>query len=351
MACAISLRHGGWFHRHDRDDYNLSSCWLMKPRYNCMGDVRRPLPSEWWHVPDTSEPDNTWRKLLVAHNTAADDIAERSGLRGAIRACERYCQCQQNDGHVTKANVPGPGKRMINLLLAGDSHLRQAYEAMACRWRDFVTGGSLITGPLDRPAMSNRVLGKRWQPKRTLNRSDTILTPIEKIKRPSYTQNPMNPPCHYNLESASYYKGGRFPPMQEPAEEICMDDLATIEFLNTLRITYVFRSYAYEGDLEAIFREYLDIDPQHIDIVVHNADQNLDIKWSSTEKKPHFLDFSKVHGVLEYQMTRDASSKYGATNAKYQDDLHSCLPGIPDDEVDILFVALLTESAITDAAR
>eukprot|EP00041_Stephanoeca_diplocostata_P009581 m.148197 g.148197 ORF g.148197 m.148197 type:complete len:370 (-) comp17799_c0_seq1:739-1848(-) len=344
---SISLHHGGWIYRHDRRDYDLNSCWLMKPRYNCMGDTRRPLAAEWWYVPDLTAPENTWRDLLIANtDTDVNDHAEHTGLRGAIRACERY---QQQESKPAKA--PINGKRMINLLFAGDSHLRQMFEAMACRWRDFVTGGTLVTGPLDRPAMSNRVLGKRGKMKRFLNRSDTILSPIEQIQRPDNAPNAMNPPCHYSLDSSSYYKGGQFPPKQEPAEEMCTDDLARIEYLDTLRIYYIFRSYAYEGELETVLRDYLGVDPQDIDIVVHNENQNLDIKWSSTNRSPHFLDFSDVRGILQKQLQRDAGTAYGATNAKMEDDGHPCLPGIPDDEIDVLFVALLTESEIITTAR
>ena len=39
-------------------------------------------------------------------------------------------------------------------------------------------------------------------------------------------------------------------------------------------------------------------------------------------------------------MKRDVGHAYGATNAVLRDDNHPCLPGIPDDEVDILFSAL-----------
>ena len=39
-------------------------------------------------------------------------------------------------------------------------------------------------------------------------------------------------------------------------------------------------------------------------------------------------------------MKRDVGHAYGATNAVLRDDNHPCLPGIPDDEVDLLFSAL-----------
>lgn len=349
LSCAtktstISLHHGGWVHRHDRQDYDLSSCWLMKPRYNCMGDKRRPLASEWWHVPDTSVHNITWRDLLVKRDGRTSDLAEQKGLRGAIRACVRYLrkripqQTPKNTEIETRVTV-------TNMLLAGDSQLRQIFQAMACRWRDFITGGSLIVGPLNRTNPFERHDDKRI----LFKKSDTVLKPLEQIRRPAYTKKTFNPPCHHDIRSSSYYKGGKFPFKQEQVEPICKDDVAMIEYLNTLRVYYVFRSYAFEGGLETVLQDHLKINPENVDVVVHNDLQNLNINWARKNQRsdmPHFLDFSDVREELKLQMARDATTKYGATNAILKDDFHPCLPGIPDDEIDILFTALLTNSSI-----
>ena len=49
--------------------------------------------------------------------------------------------------------------------------------------------------------------------------------------------------------------------------------------------------------------------------------------------------FSILDG-LGIKLLRDAGSQYGATNARTTDDDHACLPGLPDDEVDVLFAAV-----------
>ena len=47
-------------------------------------------------------------------------------------------------------------------------------------------------------------------------------------------------------------------------------------------------------------------------------------------------------------MRRDIGHLYGATNGVKINDGHPCMPGIPDDEVDILFSTLLTKSRHID---
>ena len=48
-------------------------------------------------------------------------------------------------------------------------------------------------------------------------------------------------------------------------------------------------------------------------------------------------------------MTRDLGRLFGATNGKFTDNGHPCLPGLPDDEVDVLFATLATVSRSIDA--
>ena len=63
----------------------------------------------------------------------------------------------------------------------------------------------------------------------------------------------------------------------------------------------------------------------------------------SVDRKKQLIDFGPVRTNLGAQLERDAGDSYGVTNAKFQDNsLHNCMPGLPDDEVDILFTAIGT---------
>ena len=63
-------------------------------------------------------------------------------------------------------------------------------------------------------------------------------------------------------------------------------------------------------------------------------------------KRRHFIDFGRVRATMRKQLLRDSGSQYGATNAQTTADDHACLPGLPDDEVDLLFVAIAEHACI-----
>lgn len=71
-----------------------------------------------------------------------------------------------------------------------------------------------------------------------------------------------------------------------------------------------------------------------------------DVDAACPAKKVVFVDFGRVRATLQKHMLRDAGRLYGATNARYVDDGHPCLPGLPDDEVDYLFAVLADEGAM-----
>ena len=58
-----------------------------------------------------------------------------------------------------------------------------------------------------------------------------------------------------------------------------------------------------------------------------------------------WVDFDMVRATLKAELTRDAGTAYGATNRVFTDDTHPCLPGLPDDEADLLFAALADRRA------
>ena len=57
---------------------------------------------------------------------------------------------------------------------------------------------------------------------------------------------------------------------------------------------------------------------------------------------PLLLDLDGVRGALMAQLrgAMGGNATIGATNARYVNDPHPCMPGLPDDEADVMFAAL-----------
>ena len=157
----------------------------------------------------------------------------------------------------------------------------------------------------------------------------------------------MNPGCHgghHSVKISKFYKDG--PPQ---SLDWCTDELVWLEFEKTLRIYYMFDPWMRtEGidDALKMFGSGLD----QMDVLVCNECNQLtkgekDSFFQSDDAavKKQFIDFGPVRTNLRAQLERDSGDSYGATNAISQDDsLHCCMPGLPDDEVDILFTAIAT---------
>lgn len=136
----------------------------------------------------------------------------------------------------------------------------------------------------------------------------------------------------------------------------CGDHLARVEFGEALHAFFVFRPWAYSVPLAEVLETKLGLRLSELDALVCNEHCGL----AAPGEKPHrprqqfrravdaacpgkktaFVDFGRVRATLQKHMLRDAGRLYGATNARYADDGHPCLPGLPDDEVDHLFAVL-----------
>ena len=345
------LCQGGWVRRWDRGDYNASTCFIMKARYNCKEDTRSPGAAAWWHVPDKErQPNTTWRDLLQAYGGG-------NAFEGAVRATDQY---REHGSHA----------RPLNILIVGTSFMRQVFEAATCRWRARITGGRLRT---DGPHMGMAELRDNGN----ITKNQTSLTHLSAATT-------MMPPCHgqdfrrHKKPVSVFYRGGlpasqlvplnatdrRFCQSHTSAPSgfqfcgfpVCNDNLATIEFSRRLRLHYIFRPYAYADGLDQVL-DHLGIQAEHVDVLACN-DHCAKVKknWAGTlgglyrSREEHtgqnagkgafFLDFGKVRATMQVQMERDLGHLYGATNAQYKDDGHACMPGLPDDEVDILFSAI-----------
>lgn len=311
---SLALGDGGWEHRHDRGYYDWSSGWLMRARYNCQGDQREPPAASWVHLRNRTS------------NTTWDDLIQRRGghMEIAAGAMRRTTTCRMG------SNEP----MLTNVLMLGDSMLRQVFEALASRFRAHITGGALN-------AASPTILRLTQKYEVDLTDFGFLRLPMDGLRHPGG--------CHgFNI--SAYYRHG--PPAD--SLDICEDNLAWIEFNKTLRVTFVFRPSAFSEDLETVLSGSTGISLHDVDVLVCNdrcgglgtkiRDRFLHYNPSPYTPQGHYIDFGPVRSILQAQLLRDSGSRYGATNGKRKDDSHACMPGLPDDEVDILFAAITTRS-------
>lgn len=306
-AATVSLKGGRWVEAAPRAEYDWT-CWLMKASYNCKDDPRRPVAHAWTHVSAANE---TWA-ALVGRRGGHFDVAKR------LRRC-------------------GDATRPANVVVLGNSLMRQVFESMACAWQNRVAGG-LVQARGPRMDIAALRAGTRS------NASDVVLA---RVSAPP-------PPCHGPAPD-KWYKGAAV------GGGDCGDNAARVDFGDELSIFFVFRPWAYVEPIGEILRSKLGLELAEMDALVCNDFCGLS---HPSEKRRHthvarlrraataacpaarelaYVDFGRVRATMQKQMLRDVGFLYGATNAKYDDDGHPCLPGLPDDERDFLFAVLAND--------
>jgi hypothetical protein len=133
------------------------------------------------------------------------------------------------------------------------------------------------------------------------------------------------------------------------------DNVAVVEFGRKIRFYYVFRPQIYE-DLPGLLKEKLDLDPKDIDVLLFNDGQDETFKENSD-----LLDILSASGAwqrrlvwpywsFEEMQLRDIGRWFGADNPwiTSKPDGHACMPGPPDDEVNLLMYLLYSNSVIRE---
>ncbi|KAJ1456121.1 hypothetical protein M885DRAFT_518646 [Pelagophyceae sp. CCMP2097] len=368
-GAGVNLKNGGWVRIEPRSQYDWR-CWLLKARYNCKGDVRMPPANAWAHVSDR-RTNATWAETFAHDHLGVANRANRrrrcpaapeaagtpaagtptaaAGVTPAVAGTTGAAA-----GALAAAAGTGPAADVTNILIMGNSFLRQTFEAMACRWAANVTGGTLatMTPPMN---VGGLKVTERYDVYSALG-----------LRRLPFGDD-MTPDCHGGSADKFYANFSM-------GESGCRDDISFVEFFGGLRVFYLFRPWAYQGGALALLKR-LDLKPEQVDVLVCNDHCGLTAPGSGGRRvmkaavrqfrnllqtKPGeakclqadaaFVDFGDVRAALQRQL-RFASphGAYGATNARLTDDGHPCLPGLPDDEVDILFSALADGSNRVEA--
>jgi hypothetical protein len=143
------------------------------------------------------------------------------------------------------------------------------------------------------------------------------------------------------------------PTQRHCSQPIYNDNLAIVEFGRKIRFYFVFRPKIFE-DLPGLLKEKLDLDPKDVDVLLFNDHQEEDIK-----KYSELVDIFKASGAWQRRLVwpyalfretqmRDIGRWFGANNPWITEapDTHACMPGPPDDEVNLLLYLIYSNSVI-----
>jgi len=306
----IQLRnHGKFIPSNHVPRYDYKSGFLMKARYNCA------------HPPEYNSTTGTATDYQLVLNYG--DSNNACDLRSMINKVGGPQGTAKMLGITNKSNRP------YHVLIQGTSYLRQVFEALVDGFQDQITDILLQSGGMD-PGPKHTVLN--------IDQLGTFLgmEDYEKdVKRG----------CHASGEKiATFYQKGVIPP-PEIMSKTCGDNIAMVEFGGVIRFYYIFRPQKYAKKiLRYIYQNVFGFTKNdEIDILIWNK-YNHDPSNSTPDLRPkQQMDFSLLKPLKKMQWEQ-LGYFYGADNPYIEKppDVHACMPGVPDDEVDILLYILLT---------
>jgi hypothetical protein len=209
------------------------------------------------------------------------------------------------------------GKRVpkhTNVLITGSSFMRQVYEALACRYNHLIVRGLVQLNS----NLSTRNFG--------------VFAPLPSARSGLSCRG-------YN--SSQYFSAEVGAP--HVLHESCQDSLSMVEYAGGLRVFYMFRQYLYDASLGKLFTA-LGLSPTDVDVVVTNYESKFNVAvMERVNPKVAVLHFEQV--LPFFYKTQEKYCGWSDTVVNPgvgadHPDTHPCMPGIPDDEVDVLLLAL-----------
>ncbi|KAL3764499.1 hypothetical protein ACHAW5_004762 [Stephanodiscus triporus] len=322
------------------------TCFVMKARYNCA-------------LPPGSNKSRAEDYKFVYHHRDEEDENGRQQPPCDLDDVIKWLGGPTGLGRaLASSGIGKPSKPHYQVMLQGDSRLRQVIEALICRYPDQITNLTLTFESTDLDMngmwhMSNvtHILRSNETGKPRLigiaNESDGFMS-YRDIRRKG---------CHgSNRMDRFYYPGVSVP----TSINGCSDDSLMVEFGRMIRFYYLFRPYLYSD--EAILTTYEKLgmttrmDQATGNVVLHDIDVLL---WnrvgSMPERSLRFLaperqnslisfDWGDVQALMGEIQKKTIGSYFGAENpfiTKPPDEMHACMPGYPDDMVNIMLFSLL----------
>lgn len=302
--------------------YDHMTCFIMKSRYNCAHNNPDDFYEEGYKPTD-------WKLVLQSQSNStitatSEEICDLPALTETMGGPKGYAK------YLLQKSLQ-PKKNTFGVFLMGDSRLRQIWEALVCAWQDDITS---ITFQLNGKEKTNhkKIIG-------------TLLNTTVDYARDNG--------CHSDSGRGGNYEEFYDINMTLPTSlKHCDDDIAMVEFDHSIRFYYINRPDKYQPNLpnvlDAILGPNVDIE-NDIDQLIFTNPYGPYIKnhlhWDAKfpalwEKK---IDWHMP--LLKRIQERDIGRWFGADNRWItdipNDQQHGCMPGFPDDEVNLLLYMLL----------
>jgi hypothetical protein len=274
-------------------------CPFMKARYNCAKNSSQHFESaEQWGLAVKWNGDTLFLK---------DIVRKIGGIESVF---------------VSLASRFRHSKSRANVLLTGNSYIRQIWESIACRYRHIVNAGIV---QINGPEMSIRNIQKSGSFEASLG----DMVSISMVRG-----------CHGQSFNSDFYHEGVTVPPQTAS---CNDDLAMIE-VEKVRFYFIFRPYVFKN-FTGVLASKLGLTIDDIDVAIvneRNEDNERSVYSLLRQRAVPVIDLSELLPFLQSLQMRDCGRWFGADNPfiTRPPDGHPCMPGVPDDESDIVLLLL-----------
>lgn len=224
--------------------------------------------------------------------------------------------------------VGGPGGIVRgHVLLQGNSYLRQVWEALVCRNQDQMTHLTLYhNGPPTSMAYIESRRGKLLTPQEL---GEFVVEDNVHSVQGCHGPSPRTP-------LANYYR----PNVSVPTNRAkCTDDMATVEF-GHVKFTFIFHPSRFHSNALEQAYDQLGIVENLVDTMVWMGDDEMELRNLVAKSR---IDLGPLLPLLIEIQNITVGRYFGADNPWITNppDNHPCMPGIPEDEANILLWLLL----------
>lgn len=330
--------------------YDHQCPYFHKDRYNCARNNTDIL--------EYGDNPTDWKLTLIPPHVNVsecnlwDFVHELGGPVGVANA-------QENDGddgaNKTKLiSIPKNQrkKKPFVVLMMGNSYLRQVFEALSCGWSPDITDYRATTNAcMSEHCMEDiEKLKKEGILRLELDEFNNVASVLTEAKKPCVANESSCKP-EKSTKEAFYRKGVRLPNKFFPSKT--NDNLAMVEFGNSIQFYYIYRPHMHPN-LTAVFEKVFDLDPADVNTILFNDDEEKAIAkytdlrrifkstgvWQRRSIWPYFS--------FRYIQERDIGRWFGADNPWIFDvpDNHACLPGPPDDEINLFLFLIFSKAQI-----
>jgi len=314
--------------------YDHQCPYFLKDRYNC---ARKDILGYGDNPTD-------WKLTLVPQQQTSNTgecnlwefVHELGGPAGVADA-------KSNPSSMNEQRKKGP----FIVLMMGNSYLRQLFEALACGWSSDITDYRATVN--SRACYSLACMEKmKEQEKKTYDEDEVgdVTSLLAEVKSCLAGE-----PCQRRNKSSFYRHGVALPINAFTKRQT--DNMAMVEFANSIQFYYMFRPYLH-SNLTSVFEDKFGLDPADVDVLLFNNDAD-----KTVANHNDLIRIFKSTGAWQARslwpyeafkpiQQRDIGKWFGADNPwiTHPPDSHGCMPGVPDDEVNLFMFLLFSNAAI-----